>query len=54
MNFPTHIAKMWVIVDVVVIAVVKDIEVCDDAPSGLPIPLHPGAERYDRITGVLK
>ena len=49
---------MWedvVIVDVVVIApLMKDTEGCDHAPSGLPIPLHPGAEWYHREIGVLK
>ena len=47
MNFPhtywPRCGKMWVIVDVVVIAaLMKDTEGCDHAPSGLPIPLHPG------------
>jgi len=46
---------MRIVVDVVVIAaLIKTTEGCDHAPSGLPIPPHPGAERYYREIGVPK
>jgi len=43
---------MWIIADVVVTAaLIKTPKVATNVPSGLPIPPHPGAERYDREIG---